>query len=135
MATARTLAASATRTTSGAGASIDLNDGDPDESTLRLTLTLSVLNPNNNTNAFHLPTMRVAIETSDDDAAWKEVGRFEELQQLPTLIEALQRGEASLPKTYSLAVGGLRRYARATWKFAGGSYPSGVTFSVAGTSI
>lgn len=105
--TSITLAASAARTSSGAGASVDLGSA----STVDLAIQVTAVSGTT-------PTLDLALQTSDDGAAW---------QPLESTARIVAPGRRKVRAAGSL------RYVRVSWTI-GGTSPS-FTFSVTGSAL
>jgi hypothetical protein len=103
-----TLAPSAARTANGSAAAVDCSA----RSAARCTLAVSAVSGT-------LPTLVVVVESSPDQLAWSEVGRF------------TQRTTAG---TQDVTVAGCSRYVRVRWEIGGTGGPS-FTFAVSATAI
>ncbi len=103
-----TLATSDARTANGSGAAVDCSA----RSAARCTLAVSAASGTS-------PTLDVIIESSPDQLAWSEVGRF------------TQRATAG---TQDVTVAGCARYVRVRWEIGGTGGPS-FTFAVTATAF
>jgi len=109
-----TLHASAEETTSGSGTAVDLHSTDGVElrRLARLQLIVSALSGT-------APTLNVAIETSPDNATWRQLDSFS--QQTAVGIAELKTGD-------------LDRYVRCSWAIGGSDNPT-VTFALTGIAL